>query len=179
VKHLTTSQELKRSQTAARKVFAAFGDDQPFRRRVKARLLVYPVDYTMLSSQQFGALAAAAAAVGERTAYLAAYGGSEAGWSGTYDHRLIGLDDFHAYKPSPDALILEHLRRGGGGQSADTRLDGDRPERRVHWVAVAALRACLRRGTGGVSFADADRRVPDRLPTESAAASERVGQEEP
>lgn len=63
---------------------------------------------TRLEPEQFGVLAAAAATVGDCTAYLAAYGSPEAGWQGTYDHALVTLDDFLDYKP-PGTLILEHL----------------------------------------------------------------------
>lgn len=64
----------------------------------------------MLEAEQFGALAVAAATVGDRTAYLAGYGDPEADWQGTYDQRLIDLEDFRDYyQPKRDALIIEHL----------------------------------------------------------------------
>ena len=107
---LETAEELRRAEAAGREVFRSFDDgtSQPFRKSIEARLLVYPIDYTMLEPEQFGALAAAAATVGDRTAYLAGYGDPEAGWHGTYDHRVVALDDFLDYKPKGQ-LILEHM----------------------------------------------------------------------
>ena len=107
---LETPEELRRAEAAGRDVFRSFDvrASQVFRESVEARLLIYPIAYTMLEAEQFSALAAAAATVGDFTAYLAAYGDPEAGWEGTYDHRLIALDDFLDYKPE-GALILEHL----------------------------------------------------------------------
>jgi hypothetical protein len=107
---LTTPEELGRAEAAGRQVFQSFDgwSPQPFRDTIEARLLIYPIDYTMLEAEQFAALAAAAATVGDLTAYVVPYGARESGWEGTYDHSLLTLDDYLDYKP-PDTLIIEHL----------------------------------------------------------------------
>jgi hypothetical protein len=91
---LTTPGELQRAEAAGREVFRSFDvrSSQPFRESVEARLLVYPIGYTMLEPEQFGALAAAAATVGDGTAFLVGHGDPEAGW--VYKHRLVDLADF-------------------------------------------------------------------------------------
>jgi len=108
---LETPEELRRAEAAAWEVFRSFGirTSQPFRETMEARLLIYPTNYTRLEPEQFGALAAAAATVGDRSAYLVPYGDPEAGWQGTYDHRLIDLEDFLDYHKPPNVLVLEHL----------------------------------------------------------------------
>lgn len=124
---LETPEELRRAEAAGSEVFRAFDarTSQPFRESIEARLLVYPIDYTMLEPEQFGALAAAAATVGDRTAYLAACGSPEAGWRGTYEHCLVALDDFLDYKPKRDALVLEHLLYSPQGAWGLATSDGE------------------------------------------------------
>jgi hypothetical protein len=110
MKALETPEELREAEAAAMGVFKSIGlrTTEPFNEKIETRILIYPIVYTMLGREHFGAVADAAAAVGDAVAYLAPYGDLEAGWRGTYDHRLVQLDDFSEYKPS-DALILEHL----------------------------------------------------------------------
>lgn len=94
----------------AAEVFQSIGTGatEPFRPQIRSRMLVYPIDYTMLSGKQFAALAAGCRRIGEGKAYLALYGTAEAGWAGTYQHRLVDLADYADYR-SPGNLILEHL----------------------------------------------------------------------
>jgi len=154
---LETPEELRCAEAAGSQVFRSFDvhGSQPFRESMVARLLVYPIDYTMLESDQFGALAAAAAAVGDRTAYLAAYGDPEAGWQGTYDRRLVALDDFLDYKPH-GTLILEHVLYSPQGVWGLATSDGnyavaggsqtfvDTLRRHLSWREDEALRAFVR-----------------------------------
>lgn len=124
---LNTPEELLRAEGAAREVFQSFdaGTSQPFRASIEARLLVYPIDYTMLTPEQFGALTVAAAAVGDATAYLAAFGPPDAGWQGIHEHCLVALDDFLEYRSKPDALILEHLLYSPRGTWGLVTSDGE------------------------------------------------------
>ena len=106
-------------------------------------MLLYPIDYTMLEPEQFGALAAAAAAAGDRTAYLAAYGDAEAGWGGTYGHALVSLDDFLDYKPQRDTLILEHMLYSPQGTWGLATSDGEYAVVGGPHVVIDALRCNL------------------------------------
>jgi hypothetical protein len=107
---LDTPEQLREAETVAHRVFQSIGTGtrNPFREQIEARTLIYPIDYTMLDEGQFQAVGAAAASVGDQSAYLAPYGTLEAGWAGTYDHSLVALDSYSDYRPG-GALILEHL----------------------------------------------------------------------
>jgi hypothetical protein len=124
---LETHEQLRRAEAAGREVFRSFdvGTSHPFRDSIEARLLVYPIDYTMLAPEQFGAVAAAAAIVGDKTAYFAAYGNPEADWRGTSEHGVVALGDFLDYKPERNALILEHLLYSPQGAWGLATSDGE------------------------------------------------------
>src|SRR4051812_18446945 len=99
---------LQSARSAFERVFDPRWDVAPFRPQLPDRVLMYPVDYTMLEPEQFGAVAAAVdAATSEDEAFLAALGEPGSGWGGTYDHAVVALGDYASYKP-PDTLVLEH-----------------------------------------------------------------------
>ncbi|MEJ7567735.1 MAG: hypothetical protein WKF41_05660 [Gaiellaceae bacterium] len=86
-------------------------------------MLIYPISYTMLGREQFGAVAEAAASVGDATAYLVPYGSLEADWAGTYDHRLVALE-YTDYELE-GTLVLEHLLYSPEGKWGVVTSHGD------------------------------------------------------
>jgi hypothetical protein len=125
MQELKTRDELHAAEVAAKRAFASIGRKatEPFAAELPERTLIYPIDYTMLGRPEFDALAEAAAAEGDETAYVVPYGTLEADWAGTYDHGLITLD-FADYNPG-DRLILEHLIYSPDGKWAAVTFHGD------------------------------------------------------
>jgi hypothetical protein len=114
---LTTVHELELADAAFQQVFGKASDVDPFDPRIVARLLLYPIDYTSLDRTQFEAVATAAAQIGETTAYWAGFGGEEAGWGGTYDHRIVDLGDHDGYEMKDGRHpFLEHFLYSPGGE---------------------------------------------------------------
>ena len=109
MRRLTEPDDLERAEFAFRTVFGNTSYTMPFSRNVRVRFLIYPIDYTLLDTSQFAAVAAAASQAGDGFAYLAGFGGDEAGWGGTYGHRLVDLDSYADYKPETGADNLEHF----------------------------------------------------------------------
>lgn len=123
MKRLTTSDEFRSAEAAARRVFRSFDASRPFRERMEARMLLYPINYTMLTVEQFRALAEAATAVGDDTAYVVPYAVADASWESTYDHGVVELHAFSDYSPE-GTLILEHLLYSPQGRWGLVTSDG-------------------------------------------------------
>jgi hypothetical protein len=135
---------LERARIAFDTVLGPRDDAAPFRATVPARLLMYPIDYTMLDGLQFGAIAAAAAtAAGEQEAFLAPLGGRGEGWEGTYDHAVVGLHDYACYKPERDTLVLEHALFSPSGAWAVVTSDAEDAAVAGSSAFIDALRAHL------------------------------------
>lgn len=90
-------------------MFAKVDYTEPFHSRVAARLLLYPIDYTILDPAQFQAVAAASLRIGIDCAYLVGFSGKNADWGVTYGHRLVDLRNYDDYASFEDASNLEHF----------------------------------------------------------------------
>jgi hypothetical protein len=125
VDRLLSPDDVRSAEKAATRVYQSIGTgvSEPFRAQLGARMLIYPTDYTMLTSEQFQALSAGAALMGDTSAYVVPYGTLDAGWAGTYDHRLIDLGNYGDYRP-PGALVLEHLLYSPTGRWGIVTSDG-------------------------------------------------------
>lgn len=128
----------------ATRVFRAIGTGvrQPFHEAISDRMLIYPIDYTMLTPDQFGAVAAGAEVVGDTYAYVVSYGTLEAGWAGTYDHRLVGLNDYRTYRPR-GAVVLEHLLYSPSGSWGVITSDGGEAVVGGPWAFIDRVRSNL------------------------------------
>ncbi len=104
---------------AFRAVFARVSSTDPFQPRFGARLLLYPIDYTLLDAAQFEAVATASIHAGVERPYFAGYGGEEAGWGGTYGHRLVDVRSYDDYRYDDDGfIIIEHFLFAPRGECA-------------------------------------------------------------
>jgi hypothetical protein len=117
--------DLEHAEAAFRNVFAQASYTTPFRNEIGARLLIYPIDYTMLDSSQFAAVARAAARAGDNSAHLAGFGGEESGWGGTYGHRVVDLGSYSDYKAFASAAIVEHFLFSPEGRWGLVTSDGE------------------------------------------------------
>ena len=79
MRKLSSVEELQQAESAFRAVFARVSSTDPFQPRLGARLLLYPIDYTLLDAAQFEAVATASIHAGVERLYFAGYGGEEAG----------------------------------------------------------------------------------------------------
>lgn len=118
-------EQLQQAESAFRAVFAKANYTDPFNPRLGSRLLVYPIDYTILEPAQFEAVGAASIRSGAPQAYVAGYGGEELGWSGTYDHRLVDLHNYEDYRPSGGSRNLEHFLFAPNGEWGLVTSDGE------------------------------------------------------
>jgi len=109
MRKLSSADELQQAESAFRAVFARVSNADPFQPRLGARLLLYPIDNTLLDAQ-FEAVATASIHAGVERPYFAGYGGEEAGWGGTYGHRLVDVRSYDDYRYDDDGfLIIEHF----------------------------------------------------------------------
>ena len=106
---LTTPEQLEHAESAFRAVFAEANYTEPFRPRLRSRLLLYPIDYVFLDAGQYDALGTASIRAGVSAAYLAAFGGEEEGWGGTYGHRFVDLHSYADYRFGAGTSPLEHF----------------------------------------------------------------------
>jgi hypothetical protein len=109
LKPLATPVELERAEAAFHRAYANAGSTTPFRDALSARLLLYPIDYTLLDRHQFESLADAARASDATSAYLAGFGGEAAGWPGTYGHCIADLTSYDEYRNANPVYPLEHF----------------------------------------------------------------------
>jgi hypothetical protein len=125
VQQLTTPAELQRAEAAFRNAFAKASYTDPFSEALPARLLLYPIDYTLLDAEQVEAVARAARRYGNNPAYFAGFGGEERGWGGTYGHCLVDLGSFDDYRGANKVGNLEHFLFGMSGEWAAVTSDGE------------------------------------------------------
>jgi hypothetical protein len=137
-----TPEESSRAGAAFERIFARADELQPFRPDVPARLFLWPTEVTELERPQFEALAGASIEAGQPTAYIAAFGQADAGWSGMQWPAVVDLRDYEGYA-NADAAIVEHALFAAGGEwgvaaaHGSFALVGGRPE------VVEAMRARL------------------------------------
>lgn len=122
---LSTPDQLQQAEAAFRRVFANANYTEPFVPTIAARLLLYPIDYTVLDRAQFQAISEAVRETGASEAYLAGFGGEEAGWGGTYGHRLGFLNDYDDYRLVDGVVRLEHFMFGRDGEWGVVTSDGE------------------------------------------------------
>lgn len=122
---ITTPEVLERVESAFRQVFRQPNYTAPFGSELKARLLLYPIDYTILDKDQHGAVAAAARRSGASDAYFAGYGGEDRGWGGTYSHGVVSLSSYDDYRRANAVGTLEHFLFGSDGAWGVVTSDGE------------------------------------------------------
>lgn len=124
VDRVTTRRHLQEAAAAFRKVFAKASATEPFVPRLHARLLLYPIDYTVLDPSQFEAVARASLRAGMSSAYFANYGREDSGWDGTYGHRLVDLHSYADYRFVDGYAPLEHFLFPSSGDWGLVTSDG-------------------------------------------------------
>jgi hypothetical protein len=125
VRALATTGELARAESTFRRVFAKANYTDPFSDNLSARLLLYPIDYTIFDRRQYEAVAMAAHRAGSDRAYFAGYGGEDQGWGGTYGHGVVDLCSYDDYRGANASGALEHFLFGLEGDWGAVTSDGE------------------------------------------------------
>jgi hypothetical protein len=106
---LITPEEFQDMESSFRSVFSQGDPAEPFVAEITGRLLLSPIDYTLLDRIQFEAVAAASLSRGIESAFHAEFGRDDVRWGKTYNHRTVDLQDYADYRGVDDALSVEHF----------------------------------------------------------------------
>lgn len=143
MQRLRTYDEFQRAEVAFRTAFRKATPTDPFSPRLSSRLLLYPIDYTVLESAQFDALATASARIGMSRAYFAGYGGEGGDWGKTHSHGLVDLHRYEDYRHGNGSAPLEHFLFAPQGEWGLVTSDGEYALVGGAPDFVADLRECL------------------------------------